>query len=379
MPDCNILYIGGPTGFAGGIERYACQTASLLRSSGSHVTWCGFGEDVRDSQIFLSAFDRSANLEQVLAEPDNYALVALHKLPNINTLNALREKYGERLVFWAHDHDLYCPRRHYYTPFGRANCHRAFAPLRCWLCSHVTRPHNWNSLHSDHFALLSELKDHHAVVLSDFMAKNLQKNGFDSQRTHLIHPAIPISDYNSNLLNIKNLNIIFIGQLIRGKGADLLLEALAILRIPWHAKIVGDGPDRPLLENLASRLGIRDHLEFTGWQEKPEELLPQSDVAVFPSRWQEPFGLAGAEAQAHALPVVAFDVGGVREWLEDGVTGFVVPPKDTQAMADRLAELFQDPTLRHSLGENARRHMQEHFSPKHFLDSFQQLVEAVSQ
>ena len=47
-------------------------------------------------------------------------------------------------------------------------------------------------------------------------------------------------------------------------------------------------------------------------------------------------------------------------------------------MADRLAELFQDTTLRHSLGENARLHMQEHFSPKHFLDSFQQLVEAVS-
>ena len=379
MTDCNILYIGGPTGFAGGIERYACQTASLLRESGSHVTWCGFGEDVRDSQRFLNSFDRSATLEQVLAEPDNYALIALHKLPNINTLNALRVKFGERLVFWAHDHDLYCPRRHYYTPFGRTNCQRAFAPLRCWLCSHVTKPHNWKSLHSDHSALLSELKDHHAVVLSEFMAANLQKNGFDPQRTHLIHPAIQIYDYNSKLLNTKKINIIFIGQLIRGKGADLLLEALSILRIPWHAKIVGDGSDRALLETQASRLGIRDHLEFTGWLEKPEELLPQSDVAVFPSRWQEPFGLAGAEAQAHALPVVAFDVGGVREWLEDGVTGFVVPPKDTQAMANRLAELFQGPTLRHSLGENARRHMQEHFSPNHFLDSFQQLVEAVSQ
>ena len=175
------------------------------------------------------------------------------------------------------------------------------------------------------------------------------------------------------------LNIIYIGQFIRGKGVDLMLEALSFLRIPWHATIVGDGPDRTMLENLASRLGIRDRLEFTGWLEKPESILSQSDVAVFSSRWQEPFGLSGAEAQVHGVPVVAFDVGGVREWLEDGVTGFAVPPKDTQAMADRLAELFQDTTLRHSLGENARRHMQEHFSPKHFLDSFQQLVEAVSQ
>ena len=174
------------------------------------------------------------------------------------------------------------------------------------------------------------------------------------------------------------LNIIYLGQLIRGKGVDLLLEALGKLTLPWHARIVGDGPDRAMLENLADRLGIRDHLEFTGWLENPEAILSQSDVAVFPSRWQEPFGLSGAEAQAHGVPVVAFDVGGVREWLKDGVTGYVVPPKDTTAMADRLTELFQNPALRQSLGENARRRMQERFSLEHFLFGFQQLLAEVS-
>ncbi|MBO4620097.1 MAG: glycosyltransferase family 4 protein [Victivallales bacterium] len=377
MPN-NILFIGGPTGFAGGIEQYAFQTAKFLRENGLRVDWCGFGENVRDSQAFLSGFDRSATTEQVLTESDNYALVALHKLPSFKLLNALRAKFGERLVFWAHDHDLYCPRRHYYTPFGRTNCHRAYAPLRCWLCAHVTNPRHWKSLHSNHSALLRELKGHHAVVLSAFMAENLRKNGFTAEKIHLLNPAIQPFDYISNKFNSNMLNIIYLGQLIRGKGVDLLLEALGKLTIPWHARIVGDGPDRAMLENLADRLGIRDRLEFTGWLEKPGAILSQSDVAVFPSRWQEPFGLSGAEAQAHGVPVVAFDVGGVREWLEDGVTGYVVPPLDTMAMADRLTKLFQDPALRRSLGENARRRMQERFSPEHFLAGFQKLLSEVS-
>ena len=377
MPDCNILYIGGPTGFAGGIEQYAFQTAKFLRENGLRVDWCGFGEPHRDAQRFCSGFDRIVNVEQVLAT-DDYRLVALHKVPELGLLTRLRLKFGERLVFWAHDHDLYCPRRHYYTPFGRTNCHRAYAPLRCWLCAHVTNPRHWKSLHSNHSALLRELQGHHAVVLSAFMAENLRKNGFTAEKIHLLPPAIQLFNYISNKFNSNMLNIIYLGQLIRGKGVDLLLEALGKLTLPWHARIVGDGPDRAMLENLADRLGIRDHLEFTGWLENPEAILSQSDVAVFPSRWQEPFGLSGAEAQAHGVPVVAFDVGGVREWLKDGATGYVVPPKDTTAMADRLTELFQNPALRQSLGENARRRMQERFSLEHFLFGFQQLLAEVS-
>ena len=134
-----ILYIGGPTGFAGGIERYAFQTAQLLRQHGAQMTWCGLGATAREHERFLDGFDRVASIGQVLTAPDNYALVALHKLPDLDTLNALRKKFGERLVFWTHDHDLYCPRRYYYTPFGRTNCHRAYAPLRCQLCSLMVR------------------------------------------------------------------------------------------------------------------------------------------------------------------------------------------------------------------------------------------------
>ena len=375
MQNHNILYIGGPTGFAGGIERYAFQTAQLLRQHGAHMTWCGLGTMAREHERFLDGFDRVASIGQVLTAPDNYALVALHKLPDLDTLNALRKKFGERLVFWTHDHDLYCPRRYYYTPFGRTNCHRAYAPLRCQLCSLMVSPRQWKYRHRHHTALLDEVRQHHAVVLSDYMANNLRKNGFQNAKIHLLHPQVQVSNKQNNIFTTNKLNIIFIGQLIRGKGVDLLLQALARLTIPWHAKIVGDGPDRPLLETLADRLGLRDRLEFTGWLPQPELAYPGCDVAVFPSRWQEPFGLAGAEAQAHGLPVVAFEVGGVREWLQDGVTGHVVPPQDIAAMALALEELFRNPAHARQLGENARKHIQELFSPENFLTAFRQLTE----
>ena len=109
------------------------------------------------------------------------------------------------------------------------------------------------------------------------------------------------------------LRILYLGQLIRGKGADLLLEALRLLTLPWRASIVGDGGDRGMLEAAAARYGIADRVGFTGWRSDPEKCFAEHDVAVFPSRWQEPFGLSGAEAQAHGLPVVGFDVGGGRE------------------------------------------------------------------
>ncbi len=379
MKNRKILYVGGPTGFVGGIERYAFQTAQALRHAGATLIWCGDAPTTTHGQAqFQAGFDAVLTLQQTLEQTDDFDLVALHKLPELKTLQALRKRFGERLVFWAHDHSLYCPRQYYYTPFGRTNCQRPFAPLRCFFCAMLSHPRNWQNQRSNHSAILRELRQHHLVVLSSYMAENLWKNGCSREKVHLLHPLIPGAENVAPKDIQDHLKIVFAGQLIRGKGADLMLETLHRLDIPWQASIVGDGKDRPMLEAMAKQLGISDRITFTGWLDHPEVILDQSDVALFPSRWQEPFGLAGAEAQAHGLPVVAFDVGGVREWLEHGITGYVVPPLDTNAIARCLEELFQHPEQIRRLGENGRRKMQEVFSPERFLEAFQQLLRQVT-
>ena len=372
-----ILFLGYYTGFAGGIERYAYQSSVLLRRNGAQVHWCGSVPD-RDEELFRSGFDRTLTPGQLAELPPDYDLAVLHKLPPPDQLKQWRENFGEKLVFLAHDHDLYCPRRHYYTPFGRINCHRAYSPCRCAVCARISHPRHWKFLRRGQGALLQELRGHHAVVLSAFMRENLIRNGFAPERIHLIGPVIESGgDPGPHPSEGKELKILFLGQLIRGKGCDLLLDALRQLTIPWQAKIAGNGSDYQMLVNMAEKMGLSSRIEFTSWLTEPKEALRECDVLVFPSRWQEPFGLSGAEAAACGKPVVAFDVGGVREWLQDTVSGFIVPEKNTAAMAEKLELLGRDPALRTRMGNAGHALVESRFAPQLFLKQFKALINTV--
>ena len=377
MGSGRILYLGVFTGFAGGIERYAFQTAGLLRAEGWKIDWCGTKSE-RGEDRFRSGFDAVMTPDELLRSEQDYDLAVLHKVPTLELLKKLRARFGERLVFLAHDHDLYCPRSYYYTPFGRINCHRPYSPLRCSLCARLTSPRKWKNLKRNPGGLLRELAGHHAVVISSFMRDNLIRNGFSPDRIHLFPPVIPTAEVPREPGKADELEIVFLGQLIRGKGADLLLDALRRLTIPWHAVIAGEGNDRPMLENLAAEYGIAGKVKFTGWPDNPEECFKTCDAAVFPSRWQEPFGLSGAEALAHGIPVVAFDVGGVREWLADSVSGFIVPEKDTAAMAEKLELLYHDRSLAERLGKAGREAVKARFSPEQFTAAMRRLLNSIN-
>jgi len=85
-------------------------------------------------------------------------------------------------------------------------------------------------------------------------------------------------------------------------------------------------------------------------------------VVVVPSRWPEPFGVVGIEAMAHGRPVVAFGVGGIPDWLADGVGGFIVPPADVATMADRIAAVLAHPTEAEAMALRGRARVLREFS-----------------
>ena len=99
-----ILYVGEFIGFAGGIERYAWQTARILRTAGMSVDYLG-AEPARDETLLRTGFRKV--LFPSAPTDGNYGLVVLHKLCSLPLLRRLRTIYGEKLVFLAHDHDLY--------------------------------------------------------------------------------------------------------------------------------------------------------------------------------------------------------------------------------------------------------------------------------
>ena len=157
-----------------------------------------------------------------------------------------------------------------------------------------------------------------------------------------------------------------IGRLAAGevKGFDLLLAAACLLKetLPGiQVLIVGDGPRRPFLEDVAERLGILDNVHFVGEAEDIRIPLAAMNVFVFPSRWPEAFGLTLVEAMAAGKPVVAVRMGAVPEILCDGVDGFLVDPEDIQGLAQGIARALSDRELAEHMGRQAQLRVRERF------------------
>jgi glycosyltransferase involved in cell wall biosynthesis len=158
--------------------------------------------------------------------------------------------------------------------------------------------------------------------------------------------------------------VVSVGRLKAPKDFDTLVRALALLPAGRRrATIVGDGPDRPALEDAARALGV--DLELAGERDDVPELLAGSTVFVLSSR-SEGMPISILEAMAAGLPVVASRVGGVPELVEDGVTGLLVPPGDARALADALGRLDADPELRARLGAAGRARAAERFDLPRF-------------
>jgi N-acetyl-alpha-D-glucosaminyl L-malate synthase BshA len=123
-------------------------------------------------------------------------------------------------------------------------------------------------------------------------------------------------------------------------------------RIRARFILVGDGPVRPDVERQIAQLGLTDDISFAGEQQELVPLLSVGDLFLLPSA-KESFGLAALEAMACGVPVVASNVGGLPEIIEDGVTGFVCPPDAIDLMAARSIEILTNPARRASIAETA--------------------------
>ncbi|WOI58394.1 glycosyltransferase [Palleronia sp. LCG004] len=142
------------------------------------------------------------------------------------------------------------------------------------------------------------------------------------------------------------VRFLFVGRLARVKGLLVLLEALERMGdVNLRLDIVGDGPDRALLEDRARPLG--DRVRFLGYRRQDEVagMLNETDIFVLPS-FAEGVPVVLMEALAAGRPVVATQVAGVSELVEDSVSGFIVPPGDIEALSDRIRRLATDPALR---------------------------------
>ncbi len=159
----------------------------------------------------------------------------------------------------------------------------------------------------------------------------------------------------------------FVGRLVQWKAVDLLLNALAaaVAITPMTLVVLGDGPDRARLESLCGSLGLSEHVKFAGFlpQRDCSARLDSCDALVLPSLY-ECGGAVVLEAMAKSLPVLATRWGGPADYLDDS-TGILIDPTNpgefTQALTKGLVRLARDPSLRLTLGQAARRRVQERY------------------
>jgi sugar transferase (PEP-CTERM/EpsH1 system associated) len=162
----------------------------------------------------------------------------------------------------------------------------------------------------------------------------------------------------------RSLMVGCVGMLRPVKGHRYLIEAIAVVReqVPHvHLCLVGDGPLHQELNDLCQTLGMGDNVSLLGKRDDVHALLRQFDVFALPSL-SEGISNALLEAMSAGLPAVATNVGGNPEIVQHGVTGLLVPPQDSRALADALLQVLSDPDARQTMGRKGRERVEAHFS-----------------
>ena len=183
-------------------------------------------------------------------------------------------------------------------------------------------------------------------------------------------PSIPVGNpfddrvFKNVPFEVRTRELMFVGRLVSDKGANLLLEAMALLESRPRLTIAGEGPERASLETQTAKLHLQSQVEFVGSQdsEKLAKLLRQHRILVVPSRWQEPFGIVALEGIASGCVVVGSAEGGLAEAI--GPCGLTFPNGNAEALAQALARLLDDPAECDRLRQAAPAHLAR-FTPRH--------------
>jgi len=194
----------------------------------------------------------------------------------------------------------------------------------------------------------------------------------DPQRTVVVHNAVDVRSISPTTRLGGTAEVIGVGRFAYPKDFTTLLEAVRLVEAPCHVGLAGDGPGLGAVAAEVGRQGLSRRVELLGARADIPELLVRSDVFVLSSR-SEGFPVSVLEAMAAALPVVATDVGGVAEAVEDGETGFLVPATDAEALARALERLLADGELRRRLGAAGRARALSLFDLPRYRAAYEEL------
>jgi glycosyltransferase involved in cell wall biosynthesis len=370
-----ILIATSHRNMVGGVEKYLQQILPRLAGRGHQLALLyEYRFDPGKERVSPSGLDLvacgteesgvAAGLDFVRDwKPD---VVYSQGLEDAHLQSALLDQYPT--VFYAHNYVGTCISQEkchsFPTPrpcdrqFGPA-CLTLYHPRRCGGLNPITM---WN-MYQRSVESNAQLGKYAAIlVASAHMRREYERHGVPPERIHLTALPNPSdgAHFNAPSRTGSGGHLLFLGRLTKLKGCGRLLETIPLaekkLGRPLVVTVAGDGPERGNLEDFARRSGLQ--VEFTGHVggRKKADLIEQADLLVVPSLWPEPFGLVGIEAGSQGLPAVAFDVGGIPDWLIPGYSGELAPgnPPTAEGLADAIARALSDPSHYADLSRGAR-------------------------
>lgn len=229
------------------------------------------------------------------------------------------------------------------------------------------------------------------VCVSKGQAARVRQGGVRPERVRVIRNAIDTARFDGvdrgGRAELERLFpsppktiVIGVGRLSPEKGFDQLVKAAGLVAEKSQSAgfvLIGDGPDRAMLETLVRSLGLQSRVAFAGFRTDIDRLVAGADIMA-QSSYTEGLPNVLLEAGAASVPVVATDVGGTREVVRDGETGYLVPSGDPAALAARLIELIESSTQRADMGARARKLVLLEFSFVHQTDQYEALLQEMT-
>ena len=386
----NLLYVHESLGSLGGAEANVMITATELKRRGHRVGLLtrrptGRNEAAWHALFGPDVFWLGADPFSTIVARFDPQVVYVHKWDDLDSLEAMLAS-RRPLIRMVHDHDIYCLRSYKYNVFTRRICTRAASAFCVFPCLAPIKRHRGGRFP---FTLLSyaakrreialNRRFHRHLVVTTYMRHELEINGFDPGKIEIFPPVPRPGEALRPSFSDRNL-LVYAGQIIRGKGVDVLLRAMAQVQAKFELVILGDGNQRAACEALARRLGLADRVTFKGFIPQAEltAYYREASGVVLSSVWPEPIATIGLEVMRYALPVVAFDAGGIKDWLQDGVNGFMVPWMDTSAFARRVDDLLADKARAREMGERGLAFVSEHYDFDRYLQQLEALLARVS-
>jgi glycosyltransferase involved in cell wall biosynthesis len=327
-----ILHLTDRLTDRGGAHRHLLSITRALAERGHEVHIAAgtidLTEELRATIHALPGLD-SRTARAVALDPllDRLRPDVLHVHTVVNPF-VLERAAASRAVFTVQDHRSFCPARGKWTATGEI-CRVAFSPTACMEC--FEDPAYYEEMMALTQARLDAIREATVLVLSEYMRSELVTAGLAAQRLHVVPPFADFEAGASAALPEGPACVLFVGRLVEAKGA---LDAVAAWKqsgVALPLVVAGTGPLREAVEAAGA--------DVLGWvaHDRLPRLLRRARALLMPSRWQEPFGIAGLEALACGVPVVAWDSGGIREWH----AGPLVPWGDVAGLARRLREAIE--------------------------------------